>query len=468
MIFHPKSFVATVGRFILRGEISAVAHSALERDVMLTLWRSFTYQTSTLSLSRADGYVFSIGEVDGIALDGYDYTLHIEEGGLCILAKDATSLVHGFMTLLDRIYAVDLDGACVGAVDCCDIRDRASVRARMVHFCIFPETELWELQRFIRLVGVLKYTHVVLEFWGALRYDCMQELSWRSGYIKDEIRPILREARDLGLEVIPMFNHWGHASSSRAMHGKHVVLDQNPSLQTYFSEDGWCWDYSKSKVRELLRQVRGELIELCGEGGYFHLGCDEAYSFDYSTDSINALCDYVNGVADELAAEGRRAILWGDMMLYRYPHYSARNNYTCAAPTPQAEEAFLLRLDKRIVIADWQYWAPQNPVETASVFRRSGFDTLLCPSDTGMEHTRTALSTVVCESLMGFIHTTWHTLTRGMPYVTLMGVGGYDGTESLDPVEMMTKTAALLRKVMPAEGDYERAGWSKEQIGFQW
>jgi hypothetical protein len=49
------------------------------------------------------------------------------------------------------------------------------------------------------------------------------------------------------------------------MHGKHVVLDQNPTLQTYFSEDGWCWDIRKPKVRELFRKIRSELIELCGD-----------------------------------------------------------------------------------------------------------------------------------------------------------------------------------------------------------
>ena len=30
------------------------------------------------------------------------------------------------------------------------------------------------------------------------------------------------------MEVIPMINHLGHASASRACYGRHVVLDQNP------------------------------------------------------------------------------------------------------------------------------------------------------------------------------------------------------------------------------------------------
>ena len=33
---------------------------------------------------------------------------------------------------------------------------------------------------------------------------------------------------------------------------------------------------------------------------------------------------------------------------------------------------------------------------------------------------------------------------------------------------MRTKTAALLRKVMPAGGDYEKAGWSRVQVSSLW
>lgn len=469
MLFHPKCLTLTEGTFVTKGEISATAHPALCRPILRELWQSFTFGASSLRLrDTTEGYVFSVGDVAPLPLDGYDFSLHIEKNGLFLLAKDERSLLHGYLTLLDRFYAVDMDEECAAAADGCALRDRPSVPNRMVHFCIFPEVALWELHRFVRFAATLKYTHIVLEFWGTLHYDCLKELSWESGFTKDEIRPIVEEANALGLEVIPMFNHWGHASASRAMHGKHVVLDQNPSLATYFREDGWCWDYRKPKVRELLGRVREELIELCGEGSYFHLGCDEALPFDFSKESIDALCDYIGGIATELRAKGRRAIVWGDMFLYRHPEYEPKNNYTCAAPSAEVERYFLSRLDRSIVIADWEYWAPVAPVETASVFQKAGFDTLLCPSDVGAENTNAALSTVTEQSLMGFLHTTWHTLSRGMPYVTAMATGGYDGARRVDLGDMATKTAAHLRKVMPARGVYERAGWSKQQIDFQW
>jgi hypothetical protein len=162
------------------------------------------------------------------------------------------------------------------------------------------------------------------------------------------------------------------------MHGKHVVLDQNPTLQTYFSDDGWCWDIRKPKVKELLRQIRGELIELCGDSKYFHIGCDEAYHFDFTEENMNALSGFINEISDELTAIGRRTIMWGDMLLYRHSHYNKDNRYACNAPSPEVETYFLKNLKKDIIIADWQYNSPVAPVETADVFAEAGFDCLLC------------------------------------------------------------------------------------------
>ena len=128
----------------------------------------------------------------------------------------------------------------------------------------------------------------------------------------------------------------------------------------------------------------------------------------------------------------------------------------------------LARLNKDLVIADWQYNAPQSPVETAAVFTQAGFDCLLCPWDCGLVQMRAAISTAKEQSLAGFLHTTWHTLSNGMPYVTLAAMGGFECIDKYGMEQMRTHTAALLRKVMPAHGDYAKAGWSKFQVDSIW
>ena len=68
---------------------------------------------------------------------------------------------------------------------------------------------------------------------------------------------------------------------------------------------------------------------------------------------------------------------------------------------------------------------------------------------------------------MGVLHTTWHTLSAGMPFVTLVAMGSFEN-DNLDLMPIRTVTAALLRKVMPIKGDYTKAGWSKFQVNCLW
>ena len=72
------------------------------------------------------------------------------------------------------------------------------------------------------------------------------------------------------------------------------------------------------------------------------------------------------------------------------------------------------------------------------------------------------------QKLAGIMHTTWHTLTRGFFYVAMAAMGGYEDITACDKRKVRTQSAALLRKVMPVHGDYDKAGWSKEQVYSVW
>ncbi len=185
------------------------------------------------------------------------------------------------------------------------IQDHPAIGFRCLHLCVFPDTTLDFLHKCVRLAGLLKFSHIIMEFWGMLRLSCMAELSWPSAYTKEQIRPILDDARSMGMEPIPMFNHLGHAAGSRSLYGRHVVLDQNPRLATLFEPDGWTWCLSNPETLELLRAVRKELMDFFGPGSWFHIGCDEAYSYATChrccrSDSREMLLNYLNGLAEEL------------------------------------------------------------------------------------------------------------------------------------------------------------------------
>ncbi len=467
MIFSSDAFKKIDGAFRFSGNIKAVAHPCLAKPIFAELFRGYAFRHAEISFEETDALTLSVGGVSPLSLDGKNYAISITKDGFSLSGKSEQDLIHAFFTLADRIYAEDGESGVALCLDCGELRESAKIPVRMVHFCVFPETELWELARFVRLAAALKYTHLVIEFWGMLQYDCLKELAWSNAFSKEELLPILSEARALGLSLIPMLNHWGHATASRVMHGKHVVLDQNPSLQTLFDEDGWCWNIESQKTRALLRTARKELCELFGEGEYFHIGCDEAYNFDLTKkENRDAIVSYLNEISEELAAMGRRAIMWGDMLLA--PNESYQPHLYTLSPNKEAADDLLARISKNILIADWQYEPKKAPVETAAVFTEAGFDCMLCPWDLGLEPTKACAATVKEQALFGLLHTTWHTLSTGMPYVSLAAKSGFEDISGADRTALRTATAALLRKIFSANGDYRKSGFAKYQVDTRW
>ena len=464
MLFNASYYEPKGGSFLFSGEMVASCASCLCKDIFSEMWNNFSFGFSSITFKEDESLKFTVGECEIPELCGEDFAISIEKCGIAILAKGECELRHAFFTLLDKIKISDEDDSLL-SIECALIRDSAKIGMRMVHFCVFPETELYELRRFIRFSAALRLTHVIIEFWGMLKYDCMPELAWAHAYSKDDLRPIIKEARDLGIELIPMFNHWGHAAGSRVRHGKHVVLDQNPALQSYFSEDGWCWDIKKPKVKELLSKVRDELFDLFDDATYFHVGCDEAYGYDLTAPGAGDLIvDYLNEICESINSVGKRMICWGDMFLYKDPSYNQNNRYECNCPTEELQKYLLNKLDKRIIIGDWQYTCNFAPIETSEVIKNYGFKVMICPWDSAVGNVLAAVNTAKDKGLYGIIHTTWHTLSMGTPMITMMAIGCYGDASGLLYGKRTVMTSALLRKVYPSCGDYSRSGWSKKQI----
>lgn len=461
MIFEHPCIRQKPGHYQIPHTVTASACPDMDRTILKEFWHTFTFCESTICIVPSAAHQFRIGTAEQLPLGGAAYAVCVAPCGISIAAADSRSLIHGYMTLLDRIRTAD-DGRLV--IDCCEIYDRPSIPVRMIHYCVFPDIPLWVFERFVRLCGALKYTHIVVEFWGTLKFDAHPALSWPSGFRKDQIRPILHEARDMGIEIVPMLNHWGHASQSRVIHGKHVVLDQAPELHALFSDDGWRWNIRNPKTRRLLRQLRTELIDLCGDGAYFHIGCDEAYGFCYTPCEMDEITDFINEVQTDLDAARRTTIMWADMLLHR-PADSQANSYTAAAPTAAAAAYMTDRLSKRIVTADWQYACTRAPIQTALTLQAQGFRTLLCPWDRSPQNGTACVQTAQAHALLGILYTTWDTLTTGTWNVAQIARVCWGGSDDRAMTFYATETAALLRKVYPAHGDYEKSGWAPYDVG---
>ena len=435
----------------------------LDRELLARLWKGFCFTLGELELDPSgEKKKIVIGKETELALgDGEEYAVSVTEEGITVLGRDKRTLMRGFMALIARIEAEDLTKKREFRIGCCEIRGEFSINVRMAHLCVFPETELSELQKRIRLFGALQYTHIIIEFWGMIKLDCLEELAWRDkAFEKSQIEPLIREAREMGMEPVPMFNHLGHATAARIFNGKHVVLDQNPALQHLFTPDGWAWNFELPEVRALLRSIRAELYELFGEGEYVHLGFDESFIHSAGYAPKSHVSAYMAATIKEAEDEGRRAIIWGDMLLCAEEVGCADGKYKYNCTEKNPEDAKLMRsmLPKSVLIADWHYDIPEAPIVTSVFLKNEGFDVIGCPWY-DKQNIAAHLETAKKEKLFGAMLTTWHTFGNYPRTAGIFAAGC--GTPLPDWWRFAypnTAVSTMLRKLMPLPSCYEECG----------
>ena len=447
--------------YFLPTGVAAKADPCMQNDTVLRLFEGFTFHRASLTLTEGQPHRLVIGEPVLPQLSAQaEYVVAADPNGLAVIGRDAASLMHGYLALLMRIeYTTD------GRLFVAPTLQEGLFRTpnRMIHFCVFPETSLLFLKKCIRLAGALQFTHVVIEFCGMLKYDCYPSLSFPDAFDKAQIRKVLREVRELGMEPIPMFNHLGHASGCRLLSGKHVVLDQDPSLYALFTPDGWSWNIDNPDALALLRQVRAELYELFGEGSYFHAGLDESYMYANDPALYAKLPKFLGELTREIAAEGRRPMIWMDMFLPPEA-YGDQTRHACAKKTPEECLAVLQGLAPETVLIDWQYNMTEAPIPTTLYLKDRGFDIMGAPW-LGNANCKAHADTVAENGLFGIMDTTWHTLNREMYGILrlarYLGAAKAPWSDRSGPRE---ETATLLRKLTFEPYGYEESGWMTHQI----
>lgn len=438
--------------------LTATADERMNHDIVQKLWKSFCVTDDELVIKAGRECCFCLGDVElPILLSDKEYVLRITEKGAAVVGRDYGGLMRGFMALLMKI-----DPSGTPHINCITEQSNYIIENRMIHICVFPEDDLYFIKKLIRLSALCQYTHIVIEFWGMLQFDCMKELSWPNAFTKDEARELIAECRALGIQPIPMFNQLGHASACRIIYGKHVVLDQNPRLHHLFTPDGWAWDIHSQEVRELFKKIRGELYDLFGEGEYIHVGCDEAYYYTRCDAQRKTLPDYLNYLTNEVVAEGRRPMVWMDMMLERDKYNQKVKAYaTCA---PDEVEIMQESLHPQTVMVDWQYNMKEAPIEPLISLKGNIRDAMGAPWYDEGNYTA-YVDTIKEHGMFGIMMTTWHTLSQYMP--SILGCAKKCGASTFLWSKFSgnrEETATLLRRISFEGNSYEESGWSKKQI----
>lgn len=444
------------GYFCLPEKLTASANDKMCNGTVKKLWSSFTAGESALTLCQSERFVFTIGNAAEPKLcEGSEFAITVTEDGVSVAGDSFGGLMRGFFALLMKIELKG-SGYCI---KCINEQSNYCMKNRMIHICIFPENDLYYYKKLIRFIALCQYTHIVIEFWGMLRYDCMKELAWPNAFTKAEAAELIAECRELGISPIPMFNQLGHASASRVIYGKHVVLDQNPKLERLFTPDGWAWNIASSEVKALLRAVRRELYELFGDCEYMHIGCDEAFIITEHPQYKDLLRGYISELTGEVEREGKRPMLWMDMLLEK----GVFKDCYCAG---EKEAAKRLResTSKSTVFVDWQYDCFDTPIPSLYSLKDCGRDVMGAPWFNEKNYVA-HIDTIKQNGLFGIMFTTWHTLRDKMRSVVncahKLGASMYDWTGK---ETYRSQTAVMFRKVSFEGNDYKSSGWAVKQI----
>ncbi len=442
--------------FTLNLKTTAYANEKMNNKTVKNLWNSFTLTEGEIEIIPTEQFIFKIGNTEVPTLEeGSEYALTVDSNGIAIIGENYGGLMRGFYSLIMKIEQIDFHYAVKYMFE----QGKYKIKNRMIFYCIFPETDLYFMKKAVRLAALCQYTHVVIEFCGMLKYDCLKELAWPHAYTKEEAKSLINDCHELGIEPIPTFNQLGHASGARECYGKHVILEQNPKLQYLFTPDGWAWNITSAVTKELLRNIRKELYEVFGEGSYIHIGCDEAYHISKNENLRKLLPQYLNEITNEIEAEGRRPMLWMDMLLEKD---AFKDCYSVGEPN----EAEQIRnaTAKSTVFVDWQYDSFDVPIPSLEFLKNSGRDVMGAPWFNPVNY-NAQIESVAELDLHGIMLTTWHTLKNDMQHIfsfaKLFGANTFFWSEYSNA---RVETSNILRRVSFEGNTYEDCGWSRTQI----
>ncbi len=441
------------------------------------LWTNFTGGKSEISFEKDETlalHTFSCGGVATWCETGFEYAVKVVENGFAVCAENWIGLVHAMFSLLQMIQPEKINNESLDKyhITVCEIYDKPAIKTRVFHYSFYP-VELEKLQETLRMCAFMKYSHVLVEFFTSVVFDAFKEITATGDYekftyTKQQLQPYFEEARALGIEFVPMFNHFGHASLFGNENGNHVVLSQHPELEAYYEPDGWCYCLSNPQLKEKLKKIREELIDLCGDGEFFHIGGDEAYSLGTcdecrKTPIEKLFAGYVNEIASEMKEKGRRVIMWGDSLLeydkWRMHTDRVGNRYIASEGTAKDMHKALELIDKSIIINDWQYFHLDGKVMTSDYFKEKGFD-VIPAAESEVKNTDSLCKAVKKDGFFGFMQTTWTTdykaivTVRGGSSSWMENIDDYDSIYELGDHNfvrgyflMNYRASALLRKL---------------------
>ena len=306
-----------------------------------------------------------------LKLPAEGYQITVQEKLARAEAATTEGLQNAVHTLVQLMRVSD-DGKSVG-VRRAQVQDWPVFSYRGIHFYIAKDGVAFQKRLLSTILGPLKINNLL--------YQC-EYLLWKShpeiahplyGMSQDDLREVLAEAREQGIEVTPIINSFGH-SNWIYQNGHHLDLADNPEKPRTFNP-------TKPEVYRLVEDIYAEAIELF-KPRTFHVGKDEIDQYGFPESEAARQQTTTEWMRRDIlhwhafmAKRGIRTAVWSDMFL-------APGEASSAASAPNTTESRARRsnLPDDVLMFDWHYTV-EKPEKYISIplWLNEGFDTVVAP-----------------------------------------------------------------------------------------
>ncbi|MBN1256806.1 MAG: family 20 glycosylhydrolase [Planctomycetes bacterium] len=198
------------------------------------------------------------------------------------------------------------------------------------------------LKGFARQMSELGLNALVMEWEASYPYEQHAVISNRDAYTREELREFITYCNDMGIEVIPLQQCFGHIEYILQHNRYRHLREDNKDVSQ-------CCPVKADAARELFSKLFEDMVSL-HPSKYFHLGCDETWilgkcpacqEFSEQHSRSRLFIDYVAMLCEVVVSLGKIPIIWADIVL-KYPEASDR-------------------LPKEIILVDWNYGWDLHP-----------------------------------------------------------------------------------------------------------
>ena len=269
-----------------------------------------------------------------------------------------------------------------------------------------------ELKRLLRLLFLLKYTHLALYLEDLFPWESYPDIGVHRGrYSREELREVIEYGSKLGVEVFPSLELCGHMENI-------LVLPPYRRYSEWHRPSEGVLDVGDEEAREFAYKLLREVLEFF-PSSYIHVGGDETWALGRgrSLDRTGVFKgpelyeEHHRRLVEMVRERGKTPMVWGDMITAAYLRESERRYWAKLMESP---------IWRNSVVVYWDY-SPRPKEHFLQVLRslkERGLRIFVAPGlwnwnryypdyPTALENLRNLLTAARELGIEGFLVTAW-------------------------------------------------------------